>query len=104
MPHPATIAPETADDPITLQEACDIVFRGKITPWTLRSEAERGKINIFKIGKKQFTTLREARALCERKARDSISMRPERAGLSETVLSISERVAALNSDLKRKKN
>mgnify|MGYP003349861379 CR=1 FL=1 len=39
----------TDDDPVTLQEACDIVFRGKVGPTTLRSEAAKGRLRITRI-------------------------------------------------------
>jgi hypothetical protein len=51
------------DDPVTLREACDIVFRGTITPATLRSESRRGKLTIRRIGRVDFVTLRAVRKL-----------------------------------------
>ncbi len=60
MPRSDTI-PE--DDPVTLREACEIVFRNTVTPATLRAEAARGRLVISRIGKRDFTTLRDARGL-----------------------------------------
>jgi hypothetical protein len=78
------------DDPITLKEACEIVFRGRITPATLRAEASRGRLVISRIGKRDFTTLREARGLfdkCQEDRSGHVSTGTARArpGSSETV-------------------
>jgi hypothetical protein len=51
------------DDPVTLQEAVDIVYRGTIKVSTLRLEADRGNVEIFKVGRRQFTTLRSVREM-----------------------------------------
>jgi len=59
------------DTPITLKEACRIVFQDKITPATLRAEARRGRLIIESIGNKHFTTLayiEEMRIKCRRPA------------------------------------
>ena len=56
------------DAPLTLQEACDLIFRGNISPATLRSEARRGRLVIERIGNKDFVTptaIKEMRKLCE---------------------------------------
>lgn len=48
---------QPADDlPMTLQQACDTVFGGAITPATLRVEHGRGRLVIIKVGRKQFVT------------------------------------------------
>jgi len=39
------------DDPITLEEACDLAFRGTITIASLRAEANRGNLDVFKVGR-----------------------------------------------------
>ena len=77
------------DDPITLQEACELAFRGNITIASLRVEARRGNLEVFRVGRRDFTTLnaiREMRRKClgARKDRASISTRRENNGLSET--------------------
>lgn len=54
------------DDPVTLQEACDIVFRGVVKVSTLRLEATRGHLEIFKVGRRLFTTLRSVREMREK--------------------------------------
>lgn len=78
-----------ADDaPITLAEACELVFRGTMTPATLRAEAARGRLVIFKIGKRHYTTrahVREMIELCrvEPKDQDSTWTGNDPNGLSE---------------------
>jgi hypothetical protein len=64
------IRPELNDDtPITLQEACDLCFRGIITPAALRAEHGRGMLTIFRVGRQDFTTLRFVRTMQENKCR-----------------------------------
>lgn len=58
-----TTTPIMEDDPITLQEACEIMFRGTVSVRTLQSEAARGRLNIFRIGRRHFTTIRNVREL-----------------------------------------
>lgn len=53
------------DDPITLKEACEIVFRNQCGVATLRAEAKRGRLTVFKIGRGYFTTLRNVREMVE---------------------------------------
>lgn len=82
----STLAP---DDPITLQEACELAFRGNITVATLRVEARRGNLEIFRVGRRDFTTLnaiRDMRKRCQgaRKAPVSTSTHDVINGLSET--------------------
>jgi hypothetical protein len=72
--------------PLTLREAADL-YRLKIS--TLRAEAARGRLDIFRLGKRDYTTLESLRIMV-RKCRDadprraSISTAPEQPGLSET--------------------
>lgn len=51
-----TIESVDEDEPLTLAEACEIVFRGRITPDTLRAEAARGNLAIERIGRRDFVT------------------------------------------------
>lgn len=41
--------------PITLDEAC-LIFRGSLTKATLWAEHKRGRLAIFKIGRRYYTT------------------------------------------------
>lgn len=94
------------DDPITLVEACEIAFRNRIRPATLRAEAARGRLTIFRIGRRDFTTLKSVRDLqcrAENQARASTSIHNEDSGLSETAR-ISSARAALSQTIARLKN
>jgi hypothetical protein len=74
---PATLVPaqdqgaaaymSSADNPITLAEACRL-FSG-LTVSTLRAEARRGRLSIFKIGRRDYTTVGEMKEMV-RKCRD----------------------------------
>ncbi|WP_426418179.1 hypothetical protein [Bradyrhizobium genosp. A] len=62
------VRPELTDDtPITLEEACELYFRGIITAASLRAEHARGMLTIFRVGRQDFTTLRFVREMQERK-------------------------------------
>ena len=74
------------NDPITLADAAS---HFGFTVLTLRAEAERGKLVLYKIGKRYYTTpadIRQMVDLCrvEQKARGSISTRREVNGSSVT--------------------
>lgn len=91
------------DDPITLQEAVDMVFRGTVKVSTLRVEALRGNVEIFKVGRRHFTTLRSVRGMMDkcrekRKARGSILTASANNGPSEMEQATTARVA-LNQTL-----
>ena len=79
----------TDEDPIPLAEACRLFRLARLTVSTLRAEAARGRLIIFPIGKRHYTTLRSMREMV-RRCRDeprghaSISTRSESSGLSET--------------------
>lgn len=93
------------DKPITLEEACKIEFRDTITPHSLRAEASRGRLRIFKVGRRQFTTLRDVRELCRAEpSRTSTSTGHGIPGASAMALSPSERVAILDRKLTRKRS
>ena len=88
------------DDPVTLQEAVDIVYRGKIAVSTLRLEADRKNVHIFKVGRRWFTTLRSVREMKDRcpgnqKALASTSIENAVSGLSE-MDRVSSALAALS--------
>lgn len=94
------------DRPITLNEAC-AVFRGSLTPSTLRAESDRGRLTLFKIGRRYYTT-KHALAVMVRKCQDeakapgSTSTKNEVPGPSETDRAQSAR-HALNQTVQRLK-
>jgi hypothetical protein len=88
------------DEPITLAEACQLYPRAKLTISTLRAEAARGRLDIFRIGRRDHTTpqaMREMVARCraEDYRRDFTSIRHAGNGLSETARISSARAALL---------
>jgi len=52
-----------ADDPITLKEACNLFPRAHLTPSALRAERDRGRLNIFRLGRRHYTTEADMRAM-----------------------------------------
>lgn len=82
-----TDAPDL-DELLTLEDACTAILKGKGTPATLRAEARRGKLELYKIGKRFYTTRRDLKEM-QRKCRvpqealGSISTNGAGSGLSE---------------------
>jgi len=71
--EPATLVPAQVDlhgidddEPITLAEACKLFPRAKLTVSTLRAEADRKRLEIFRLGKRDYTTLRSMREMVRR--------------------------------------
>ena len=90
------------DEPMTLAEACEVVFRGTIKPATLRAEAARGNLVIERIGRRDFVTrsaLREMRTKCRVQQKEPASGTTAKpgTGLSETERSNVALAAALRS-------
>jgi len=89
------------DLPITLQEAAETFFRGRIKVATLRAERDRGNLRTFKVGRQEFTTNAFIREMIEcrvaRQAQDSGSTRSASNGLSETDRASSAQAAALET-------
>ena len=86
------------DEPITLQEACAVFPRAKLTVSALRAEAERGRLTIFRLGRRDYTTvaaMREMVRKCQENAKvpDSISTQRAASGLSGTAPGSSALVA-----------
>lgn len=79
----------TDTDPITLKEASEIIFNKRVGVAALRSEAVRGRLSIFRIGGRDFTTIRDVREMVEKcrveKHRPASTMtKNETRGLSVT--------------------
>ena len=74
------------DRPLTLREAAEL-YRVKVS--TLRAEAARGRLDIFRLGKRDYTTLDSLKVMV-RKCHDEdprrafTSTQNESNGLSET--------------------
>ena len=89
-------------DPITLHEACEIVFNNRVGVAALRSEAARGRLSIFRVGNRDFTTVRDVREMVEQcraaKPRPgSTSIRKEARGSSATARDSSAQAALANT-------
>lgn len=77
------------DDPITLDAACKLYPDSRFTPSTLKIAAGKGKLAVFRLGRRLHTTkasMDEWVRKCqdEGRHRASISTEYETSGLSET--------------------
>jgi hypothetical protein len=54
------------DEPITLKDASEIYFRGKVSVDVLKAEVKKANLTASKIGRSYFTTITELRAMVER--------------------------------------
>ena len=108
-PSPDTLEREK-DEPLTLKEACALYPRCKFTVSTLRAESSRGRLDIFRMGRRDYTTaaaMREMIRRCQDAARlraststengDSGSSGTDRA--SSALAALSQTVVALKSGL-----
>ena len=55
--------PPNEDQNIPLGEACEIVFGGRCGVATLKSEARKGRLKLYKIGRRYYTTLKAVREM-----------------------------------------
>lgn len=99
------IAPATRerekDEPITLADACALYPAARLTVSTLRAEAARGRLTIFRLGRRDYTTaeaMREMVRKCQDAARRpaSTSIPSDEHGRSETA-QVQSAQAALNT-------
>lgn len=54
------------DDLVTLKEACELFFGGRLTKSSLRLEASRGNLEIIRIANKDFVTRNGIRRMIDR--------------------------------------
>lgn len=54
------------DDLVTLTEACDLFFKGRLTKSSLRVEASRGNLEIIRIANKDFVTRNGIRRMIDK--------------------------------------
>jgi hypothetical protein len=98
----------TDDEPMTLDDACREFPQARLTPYTLRAEAGRGRLDIFRMGRRDYTTAASMRGMFQKcqdaaRLRASTSTESETSGLSETdrvssaQAALSQTVAALKS-------
>jgi hypothetical protein len=95
------------DEPITLAEACKLFPRAKLTVWTLRAEAQRGRLDIFRLGKRDCTTpasLREMVKRCQEENRRRASTSMSRATSGSSAMERTHAaLAAANETLRKLK-
>lgn len=53
------------DAPMTLEEACRVIFAGAIKPATLLAEARRGRLVMERVGRRNFVTRGGIKAMRE---------------------------------------
>jgi hypothetical protein len=92
------------DTLLTLDEIAQGFFRGTITKATLRAEIRRGNLTAYRVGRRDFTTIRDVRDMVERCRVEkhppaSISIDPVAHGQSGTA-EMSSAQDALNETLK----
>jgi hypothetical protein len=97
------------DTPITLKEACEKIFRNTIKPATLMAEAERGNLQLEKIGRRYFTTpkaIRDMREKCRKdpKVQDSTTEKAPNLDGSSGTETAKYAQAALKNKLSKLKN
>src|ERR1044072_9432861 len=54
------------DDPVTLEEACKLFFRGRLTKSALRTEHRKGNLEFIRIGNKDFVTHNGVKRMMEK--------------------------------------
>lgn len=54
------------DEPISLAEACNLFFRGRLTKSSLRTEARKGNLEIIQIANKDFVTKNGIKRMIEK--------------------------------------
>ncbi|MBB3396837.1 hypothetical protein [Rhizobium sp. BK060] len=54
------------DDPVTLEEACKLFFRGRLTKSALRTEHRKGNLEFIRIANKDFVTHNGVKRMMEK--------------------------------------
>ena len=88
------------EDLITLKDASEVIFGGRISPATLKDQWRRGNLDLSKIGRSYFASVADfkglkIKCLADRPARGSGSIRKEEPGLLSTVESAAARDSLL---------
>jgi hypothetical protein len=94
----------SADDPITLKEACKLFPRAHLTPSTLRAERDRRRLKVFRLGRRDYTTEADMRAMVK-SSKDESSRRvyasTTNADNGEQARSAAAALSQITSALKR---
>lgn len=60
------------DEPITLKEACEIYFKGRVGVPALLAESRSGKLETWKVGRTRLTNLAKIKAMEEKKCLEQV--------------------------------
>ena len=90
------------DDLITLKDASEVIFGGRISPATLKDQWRKGNLDLSLIGRSYFASVADfkglkTKCLADRPARASGSIRKEEHGLSSTAESAAARDSLLTT-------
>jgi hypothetical protein len=96
------------DSLITLKDACEVIFGGRVSPATLKDQWRKGNLDLSKIGRSYFASVADfkglkTKCLADPPARASGSIRKEEHGLSSTVEAAAARDSLLMNLDKLKK-
>jgi hypothetical protein len=88
------------DQLLTLRDASEIIFDGRISPATLKDQWRKGNLDLSLIGRSYFASVADfkglkIKCLADRPARASGSIRKEEPGLSSTAESAAARDSLL---------
>jgi hypothetical protein len=105
--HKLDVSTPDDDEPIPLREATRFFPRARFTLSTLRAEAARGHLEVFRVGRADYTTPRALRQMIRRcrdadPRRASTSIRQDANGSSRTEATASA-LAALRQSVGARK-
>jgi hypothetical protein len=88
------------DEPLPLADACKIYPQARLTVSTLRAEAARGRLKVFRLGRRDYTTRRDmlemiTKCRAEDYRRDFTSIKVVNNGRSSTERVSSARAALM---------
>jgi hypothetical protein len=72
------------DEPLTLPEACEIYFRGRVGVPALKAEHARKQLEMWKVGRTWFTTIAKLKAMETKKCLDEAPA--QNSGLTRRVI------------------
>jgi hypothetical protein len=74
------MTPTNPDEPITLADACRLFPYAKLTQSALRAERDRGRLPIFKLGRRDYVTVGDMYNLVRQNRDESRRRLPARRG------------------------
>jgi hypothetical protein len=90
------------DDPLPLADACAVYPQARLTVSTLRAESARGRLKVFRLGRRDYTTRRDMQEMIAKCREDDrrhgfTSIRQDGNGSSRTVGTVSALAALRQS-------